>query len=170
MSDTNSNAIIPVEPPDADLLAITMSPMRRLVRQVGILWTNVPLASAEAQAMLEAIVGVPTIEGKHRLDTPMRLIAAMVCEPRGHDPQTGEVYTSPTTTLLLEDGSTLRWASPGVADSLSVMTMLRPAGRFTPPIEFVCVEVPCKNGHDRVILRAAPSPIDPRPVKGAKRG
>lgn len=159
-----------VESKTRSLSSVGVNPMQMVVDRLNILWCSVPLSSPHGKQLLAAIVGDTTIKDDDRLAGEVDIIAAIVCGPRGSDPETGEVYTSPVTTFLLSSMETLAWASPGVADCLAVTCMDRPPGLWSPPIRVRFVGVKCSNGHRRMTLREIP--VDPPTPerKGGKRG
>lgn len=170
MTTENGTALVPAPSADAAMAQINQHPMVRVVQQLGILWANVPLNSPEGQLLLEALTIETTVIKTARFSRPWNVVAALVTEPRGSDPVTGEVYASPRTLLLTDDGETLMFASPFVADTLAVLSMDRPGGVWNPPLRVEAVELPCRNGHDRTVLRRPKGEPAPAQKKGGKHG
>lgn len=161
MSDTPTSAIVGSTPPVAGGLSIGMSPMDMLIHKLKIQWCNVRLDSAQGRKLLQACISDPTIGSEDRTREDWSVVAALLRGPSGCDPQTGEEYTSPVTTLLTADGRTMTWASPYVADSLAVLCMLRPAGVWDPPILTRCRGIRCGNGHTRYVIEEVESVVTP---------
>lgn len=170
MSDPTSTALAPVAPPASTALAVDASPLTMMLSQLRIMWCNVPLESAEAQALLASVVADVSIRDNERLNTTFGIVAALIQHPLEHTSDDGEVWTAPAVTVLTDTGDTFRWFSPGVANCLSVLTMMRPKGKWSPPVYLRCVGIKTARGRQRMTLQSAPAPDAAKTAKEAKRG
>ena len=161
MPAPESHALAPVAPPDKPW---------SLSAQVQRLWSSVAPGTEEDTCLWECEIGEPTLSKEKAYNRPLNMVAAMVCRQHGVSRDTGEVYDGPRTSILLDTGETLRFASVYIVQSIAVLAQGRVQGAWEPPIVVTLEAIDVGMAGPKLVLRRVRPALPAPQTKGAKRG
>lgn len=161
---TEVRDLAPTQPADTRL----SDPVTRVLDSLAIQWCNVPADSEEAEAMLMASVGQPSMKAEDCFGIPLSMVAVLIRTVNLLDETTGEVTPRPQTVILMKGGETVSFFSYGILESISVLASRRKRGVWDPPIDVTLKQIPCKNAHKRYVLQRVVPALSSPPKKGSK--